>query len=108
MAKGIKTNQDLALALWKTENLDARLLATLIVRPQSLSVDELDAMVQFVDFAQVANWLTAYVIRKHPDKEALRQRWMASSDPWAARAGKARPSAWIVAGLHLARKIPVV
>ena len=28
----IKTNHDLALELWKTENIDARLLATLIIQ----------------------------------------------------------------------------
>jgi 3-methyladenine DNA glycosylase AlkD len=40
-----------------------------------------------VNFVQVADWFIAYVVRKHPDKEALRQRWMQDSDPWAARAG---------------------
>jgi len=35
----------------------------------------------------VADWLIAYVVRQHPDKEALRQVWMAADDRWAARAG---------------------
>ena len=38
-------------------------------------------------FAQLADWLNAYVVKEHPDKEALRQEWMAADDPWAARAG---------------------
>jgi 3-methyladenine DNA glycosylase AlkD len=44
-------------------------------------------MVRSVGSAQVADWLSSYIVRKHPDKEALRQRWMADDDPWAARAG---------------------
>jgi 3-methyladenine DNA glycosylase AlkD len=35
----------------------------------------------------VADWLIAYVVRQHPDKEALRQDWMAADDRWPARAG---------------------
>jgi len=35
----------------------------------------------------VADWLIAYVVRQHPDKETLRQKWMARDDRWAARAG---------------------
>ena len=31
--------------------------------------------------------LIAYVVRQHPDKETLRQEWMATNDRWAARAG---------------------
>jgi len=34
----------------------------------------------------VADWLIAYVVRQHPDKEALRQDWMAADDRWASRA----------------------
>lgn len=83
----IKINHALALALWQTGNLDARLLAILVMEPTSLSVDELDQMVHSVGSPQEADWLSSYVIRKHPDKETLRQRWMTDSDPWAARAG---------------------
>lgn len=105
VAKGIKTDHALALVLWATGNVDARLLATLVVRPQSLSVDELDAMVRAVGCAQVADWLTSYVIRQHPDKETLRQRWLASDDPWAARTGWALTAERVAqspAGLDLA------
>ena len=40
-----------------------------------------------ISFVRVADWLIAYVVRQHPDKEALRQAWMADDDRWAARAG---------------------
>src|SRR5690606_27114726 len=82
-----KSDHDLALALWETTNLEARLLALLLVRPKKLSSQELDAMVRAASFVQLADWLNAYVVKNHPHNEALRVAWMESSDPWAARAG---------------------
>ncbi len=87
LAKQIKTNHDLALALWETGNLDARLLAILLLQPKKLSTTELDRMVRSATFAQLADWLNAYIVRNHPEKETLRQSWMHDDDPWAARAG---------------------
>ena len=44
-------------------------------------------MVRAASFVQLADWLNAYVVKNHPDKEALRQGWMDDDNPWAARAG---------------------
>lgn len=87
LAAKIKTNQTLALALWKTGNIDAQFLACLLINPRDLSRDQLDRLVRSVSFAQVADWLISYVVKNHPDREALRQGWMTDDDPWAARAG---------------------
>ncbi|MBX3000439.1 MAG: DNA alkylation repair protein [Caldilineaceae bacterium] len=87
VAAQIKSNDELAMALWETENVDARLLAILLFKPKKLSRDEIDRMVRSANFVQVADWLNAYVVSKHPDKESLRQCWMDDDDPWAARAG---------------------
>ena len=87
LAKKIKTNHELALALWETGNIDARFLAILLMEPKSLSADEMDRMVRSVTFVEVADWLHSYVLKLHPDKETLRQEWMACDDPMAARAG---------------------
>lgn len=87
LAAKIKTNDALAMALWETGNIDARLLAILLINPKNLSGDELDRMVRSARFAQLADWLNSYIVRQHPEKEALRQKWMADDDPWAARAG---------------------
>ena len=76
VAAKIKTDHQLALALWETRNLDARLLAILILEPKALSRDQIDRMVRTADFAQLADWLNS-----------LRQSWMEDDDPWAARAG---------------------
>jgi 3-methyladenine DNA glycosylase AlkD len=87
LAAKIKSNDQLAIALWKTGNIDARLLAILLIKPKNLSCDEMDRMVRCVNFVQVADWLNSYIVKSHPDKESLRQSWMEDDDPWAARAG---------------------
>ena len=87
IAKRIKTNPELAAALWATGNLDAMLLAVLLMRPKDISAEDLETMVRAATFVPVADWLGAYVVKLHPEKETLRQRWMASDDPMAARAG---------------------
>jgi 3-methyladenine DNA glycosylase AlkD len=87
LAKEIKTNHELAIALWETGNIDARLLAILIIKPKNLSADEMERMVRSANFAQLADWFNSYVAKNHPEKETLREGWMVADDPWAARAG---------------------
>ena len=93
IAKEIKANPELARQLWQTGNWDARLLATLLMKPNQVTADELDEMVRSIPYiesgmiSQLGDWLTSYVIKLHPQKEALRQKWMASSDTMPARAG---------------------
>lgn len=87
IAKKLKTNHELALQLWDTGNVDAQLLATLIIKPKSLSTDDVDTLIRSTTCAQVADWLNSYVVAEHPEKESLRVKWMKAKDRWAARAG---------------------
>lgn len=87
LAKKIKTDHELAMALWETGNIDAQFLATLVIDPKTLSADEMDRIVRSVSFVRVADWLNSYVVNAHPDKEPLRQGWMTAEDPMAARSG---------------------
>jgi 3-methyladenine DNA glycosylase AlkD len=86
LAKKIRTNHELALALWDTGNADAQFLSTLLIQPKKLSAKEMDRMVRSINFVRVADWLISYVLRQHPDKETLRQEYMTADDRWAARA----------------------
>lgn len=94
-ARNIRNGADhaLGLALWKTGNLDAQMLATLIVTPAKFSADDLDRMVRSVELARpamfvpVADWLSSNVIAAHPAREELRLKWMKDKHPVAARAG---------------------
>ena len=87
LAKKIKQNHELALRLWDTGNVDAQLLATQIIKPLSLTAKQLDALTRSTTCAQAADWLNAYVVAVHPEKESLREKWMKSKDRWLARAG---------------------
>ncbi len=87
LAKTIKADQKLVTSLWETGNADAQLLAVLLMKPKTLSAEEVDRLVRSVAFSHVADWLVSYVVKPHPDKETLRHEWMADADRWAARAG---------------------
>ena len=87
LAAKIKNDHELAIQLWATGNIDAQFLAILLIKPKDLSSGGIDGMMRSIDFVQVADWFISYIVSKHPDKETLRQGWMADGDPWAARAG---------------------
>ncbi len=87
LAKKIKDNHELAMSLWETGNIDARFLAVLVIKPKALSDHEMDRLVRSINFDRVADWLNNYVVKHHPDKETLRQEWLNSDNPMAARAG---------------------
>lgn len=89
LARKIKSDHSLALELWKTGNIDAQLLAILIMKPKELSARDLDKLVREARFVWVADWLNAYIVKEQPpaEKETLREKWMKDTDGWAARAG---------------------
>ncbi|MGO4804292.1 DNA alkylation repair protein [Arthrobacter sp. 2MCAF15] len=87
VAKRLKTQQELARQLWKTDDTAARLLAILVCRPKAFERDELDAMVREARIPKVHDWLVNYVVKKNPHAEALRVAWFADPDPVVASAG---------------------
>jgi len=87
VAKALKTDHDLALRLWATDDTAARLVAILISRPKSFSAAELDAMVREARAVKVHDWLVNYVVKKGPHAQELRTTWLDDSDPVVASAG---------------------
>lgn len=87
IAKKIKNDHPLGMALWNTAILDARLLSILLMKPALISAEELDAMVRAETYSWAADWLQSNIIKHHPEKESLRLKWMEDDDPMAARAG---------------------
>lgn len=87
LAKEIKLDPALAAELWSTGNIDAQFLSILICCPKLLSREDLGRMARSVDFAPVADWLSSYVVKQHPEKETLREKWMIDSHPMVARLG---------------------
>src|SRR6478609_985709 len=53
VAKALKTDQDLALELWDTDDTAARLVAILVSRPKAFTSAELDRMLREARAAKV-------------------------------------------------------
>jgi 3-methyladenine DNA glycosylase AlkD len=87
IAKRLKTQQELAVALWATGDSAARLVALLICRPRAFGRDELDVMLREARTPKVQDWLVNYVVKKSPHAEDLRLHWSADEDPVVASAG---------------------
>jgi 3-methyladenine DNA glycosylase AlkD len=87
IAKGLKADHELALALWESGFLEARLVAILLFMPKNLTIEEMNRMVRAANVTQIADWFNSYVARNHPAGEVLRRKWMTAKDPWTARAG---------------------
>ncbi len=87
LGKEIKTNPQLAEELWKSGNIDAMMLATLLMKPKDLSLDDLNRLVGSVTASMVADWLATSVVKLHPQKESRREKWMDSDHEWTARMG---------------------
>lgn len=97
LAKTIKTNHELAMSLWRTGNADAMLLSTLLMRPQDISNDDLEQMVCVAGYVQLSDWLGTHVVKLHPHKELLRQKWLESNQVMTLRAG------WMLTASRVAR-----
>jgi 3-methyladenine DNA glycosylase AlkD len=87
LAKKLKGKPELASQLWDTGNADAMLLAVLLMNPKQISAAELEKKVRSLTFTHLADWLDSYVIKVHPQKEQLREKWMKSTHPMTLRAG---------------------
>ena len=88
IAKAIKLNTAFGLELWETGFLEARLVAVLIMKPKELSVEQLKMLVQTATYGHLADWVNSYLVKQHPEKEALRNAWLslnANDEPWLAR-----------------------
>ena len=87
LAKKIKIDHELGIELWKTGNIDAMILAPFVMRPKDFNEDELNKMVSEATFTRVADSFNSNIVKNHPLKEELRQKWMKSTDTMCHRAG---------------------
>lgn len=87
MAKALKKQHALGLALWDTGWYEARVLATLLLAPKQLTEVECVRMVESCDSTWIIDKLTDNVLRETKLAEALRERWIDSLDPLLGRAG---------------------
>ena len=92
VAKRVKTQHELSVELWETEDPNARLLALLICSPRKFDGDSLDRMLRQSQSPKEQDWLVNYVVKKNKNAEELRARWLADNDSNVASAGWALTS----------------
>lgn len=92
VAKRVKTQYELSVELWETEDPNARLLALLICSPRKFDGDSLDRMLRQSQSPKEQDWLVNYVVKKNKSAEELRTRWLADEDSNVASAGWALTS----------------
>jgi len=74
LTRRLKTNHSLALELWKTENHDARILATLIADPAALKAGELNQWIKDVEDHVVAD-AVAGIIARSRHRQSKADKW---------------------------------
>jgi 3-methyladenine DNA glycosylase AlkD len=78
LAAQLKTNHELALELWQTGNIDAMLLATLLMRPTNLSQADIEKMIKACKFYQLVDWFVVNVVKAVSFKDKLSTKWSAA------------------------------
>jgi len=87
LGKKLKTNHELALALWDTGRTDAMLLTTMVMAPDRLSAEEAEAMLASVTDPQILDELTYKVVAKAPCADDLCRKWLHADEELTGRAG---------------------
>ncbi|WP_051248438.1 DNA alkylation repair protein [Inquilinus limosus] len=80
VAKRLKARHELARELWATGDTAARLLATLIAKPEAFSADELDAMIRDIRAPKLLDWFVTNIVKPGRHAEELRLRWKDDTD----------------------------
>ena len=87
LAGKIKRDHTLALELWKSGNIDAMNLATLIMDPKQLTQPEVEKLAKDLSYYTTTDWFVKNVIKALPFKGELCRKWAASKDEYVGRAG---------------------
>lgn len=91
--KRLKTNHELALALYATGNSDAMYLAGIIANPAQMTRDDLNRWCRQASWYMISEYTVAGVAADSPLGQALAQEWIQSADAHIASAGWATLSA---------------
>jgi len=87
LAKEIKTDHPLALRLWETGNVDAMLLASMIMDVSKLTPTLAEKMVTPLSYPPLIDEFTYSLLISFPFSNALMQKWIHSPTASLGRAG---------------------
>lgn len=99
-AEGIGKNHALALGLWETGNVDARILACMVMDPAAVTEKEAQALVASLSYVYILDELVGRVLVHAPCAAALRTKWMESNAELQRRAGWKLLTGQIARGRH--------
>lgn len=105
LQKQLKGQQDLALALYATENGDAQYLAGLVADGAQLTRKELDRWASTASWWMISAYSVAWVACEHPDAIAIATKWTTSKQEHIAVSGWSTLAA--VASVWSDEKLPV-
>ena len=86
LRKRIGTDHELALALWKSGNHDAGVLATMVADPERMDARTLDAWAKDLD-SYVITDAFSQLAAKSPAGPDRARKWIGSRSEWIAAAG---------------------
>ena len=87
LAKKLKTNHPLAMELWATENVDAMILATMLMAPDEVTAGEAERMLKPLTYFRLMDELVHNVLVKTSFADKLSDKWMDSPKEMIGRAG---------------------
>jgi len=80
LAKTYMPNHALGLELWSTPILETRLMATMILEPKKLSIQDLDALIVQTRSISMIDELTLSVLEEFNDPKTLYEAWLHHPD----------------------------
>lgn len=92
---------ELALKLWESGSLDAKMLAVHIDDPKKVTEEQVDEWVRGLSYAYIVNKFTAFLVSKQPYAMKKMYEWIETDDEMVQRAGWA-----IVIGLANSSNLP--
>ena len=90
LARKLKTNHELGLQLWATGNVDAMVLATMLLSGEQLSAADIEPMLLPLTYYRLVDEFVDNAVRFSPAAETLRPRWMASPEALIGRRSATR------------------
>ena len=89
LAKELGTDHGLALALWRTEVHEARILASMVADPERLTERQMDSWVRGIDSWDVCDQVCGNLFDRTPFARAKSIEWAGREQEFVKRAGLA-------------------
>ncbi len=86
LRKQLEPSHDLALKLWATGNMDARILATMIVDPAKLKASDVDSWAKDLNCYAITDAFTG-VVKRTPFIMSRMKKWTGQKGEWILSAG---------------------